>query len=144
MPKYCRSCGAELSGTGKFCKVCGEPAEGRLSNDSKKMNCPKCHSNNIVVYNREKKRPTFAYTMIFVCVLYGIWLINSDWKYIFPWYFGDIRTQVMVFVIGFFSGIIPGALIGLLISALTPKKYESICTCQNCGHTFDSKTKREK
>ena len=44
--RYCRKCGAELKGQGKFCPKCGEPILSEEPPKGKEERQKNCHSND--------------------------------------------------------------------------------------------------
>ncbi len=77
------------------------------------MKCQRCNSENVQMQSRPGKSvPIIGFVLAFA----GLGL--------------------MIFsIIGFVAGALFGCLIGAIVKAILPKKYETVAVCQNCGYT---------
>lgn len=80
------------------------------------MNCPKCSNENVQITSRTKNNA-------------------SGWWGVIGIFIG------FTLMLGPIVGIL-GAIIGAVAMSFAPKT-ETVAICQNCGNTFDPKTKKE-
>lgn len=87
------------------------------------MKCVKCNSENVQVQSITKKN---NFTGAFVLVFLGFGLM----------FFG---------LLGAIAGLIIGLIVGLIVSSIVGDFQETICVCQDCGHSFNpNKVKKKK
>ena len=77
------------------------------------MKCSKCGSETVNAQARKAKSP----------IMFGFIIMFTGIGLMFLGFLGAI------------IGLILGAIIGGIAKALIPTQYETVATCQNCGHT---------